>query len=188
MVFPPLSQDPLPYVVTGAASAVLDAPCSEEHTTEFVSRKSLLSPAPRRILLVDRDPDARKLARCFLESEGHQVFSCDDPARAVRFFCLQGRVDLLLTDIDLPYLSGIQLAREAVAARPQLPVVIASPEAPAGTIRNYLAQRGWQYLAKPYDIPAMLELVRNLMARPSALSRPVVRLANPPSRRPSEVA
>ncbi len=185
----PRSQRPPVCAATGSSSALLDAPSSTDQQTGLDRLPPLLAPSPRRILLVDRDGDTRRLARCFLESEGHLVFSCGDPVRAVRTFCYRERIDLLLADLDMPYLSGIQLAREAVAVRPLVPVVITSAEEPAPAIRGYIAQRGWQYLPKPYDIPLLLEIVRELVERPAKrTSRQVATLRGPASLRPFEVA
>jgi DNA-binding NtrC family response regulator len=167
----------------GSASALLDEPEYESRVDAARSRPTDVAPSPKSILLVDADPESRRLARSFLESEGHRVISCGDPVRALRTFCYREKVDLLLTDLDMPYLSGIQLAREASAVRPFVPILIASSVNPGPALMGYISQRGWYFLNKPYDVPALLEEVRELLEpRDKKADRRVVQAIRPPKR------
>lgn len=116
----------------------------------------------KRILLVDEDPDLRKLTRAFLQAEGYRVFSCGDPARAVRSFCNQDAVDLLLTDLHMPDVSGIRLACEIRSVYPTLPIIISGSiltEEVWASIQHF----GWHFLSKPFHVPELLELIRELL-------------------------
>ena len=81
---------------------------------------------PSTILLVDDDPDIRSLTRTFLAHEGYSVLSSGDAERAVQIFRAVPQIDLLVTDLYMPGQSGMELARELKAMRPELPVLMIS--------------------------------------------------------------
>lgn len=78
-----------------------------------------------RILFVDDEPALAEIGREMLQSLGYQVTAETDPRQALdRFRSDPRQVDLLITDQNMPGLSGADLAREALAARPDLPVLM----------------------------------------------------------------
>ena len=83
------------------------------------------SPAPsERILLVDDDAAVLEVARQILESLGYAVTPCGDPRRALGVLEDGSvRLALLLTDLAMPGMDGMTLAREARRLRPALPIV-----------------------------------------------------------------
>jgi DNA-binding NtrC family response regulator len=117
----------------------------------------------KRILLVDQDPDLRKLTGAFLQAEGYRVFSCGDPQRAVRTFCNQDAIDLLLTDLHMPDASGMRLACEISSVYPALPIII-SGSILTDEVWTSIQYFGWHFLSKPFHIPDVLELIRELLA------------------------
>src|SRR5579864_30728 len=75
--------------------------------------------SPSTILLVDDDPDIRSLTRTFLEHEGYTVLSSGDAERASQIFRAVLRINLLITDLYMPGRSGMELAQELKALRPE---------------------------------------------------------------------
>ena len=74
------------------------------------------------------------------------------------------QVDLLLTDVVMPHMTGTELAARAVASHPGLPIVLMS-----GYTTEDLAQRGLELshghlLTKPFDPPTLLRLVNQLLS------------------------
>jgi two-component system cell cycle sensor histidine kinase/response regulator CckA len=81
----------------------------------------------RKILLVDDDPSIVMLARLTLERRGHQVTAFSDAGEALRAFAADpDAFDLVVSDLAMPGVSGFQVAREVLAIRPDVPVVLAS--------------------------------------------------------------
>ncbi|MGZ8470907.1 MAG: response regulator, partial [Gemmatirosa sp.] len=63
------------------------------------------------VLVVDDEPAVRRFARMVLEGAGHRVLEASDGAEAVRRLAVHsGRIDLVLTDVEMPELSGPALA------------------------------------------------------------------------------
>ena len=74
------------------------------------------------ILVADDDSQIRRLVRAVLEAEGHQVTAVADGLEAVRAAGAMA-FDLVLCDVFMPGLDGIQTLRQLRQERPELPVV-----------------------------------------------------------------
>jgi CheY-like chemotaxis protein len=86
-----------------------------------------VSSARKTILVVEDDPDVREYASHVLEEYGYTVLSAPDGATALAILRDVGPpIDLLFTDIVMPGLDGIEVARRAVAQLPGLKVLFAS--------------------------------------------------------------
>lgn len=102
----------------------------------------------RTILVVEDDADTRELACELLGALGHAASGSASAEHALGL--LQEReIDVLFTDLNLPGLSGIELASRALALRPGLKVILASGE---GRSIALPAGSGITLLPKPYDL------------------------------------
>jgi two-component system, cell cycle response regulator CpdR len=113
------------------------------------------------ILLVDDEPDFREVMVTILTRAGHTVFAAADGYEGVRLLA-EHWVDLLITDVRLPGVDGLQLARQAKVMRPNLRIIYisgfyASVEPSAGPIHGRL-------MAKPIDPAELLQEVRRALA------------------------
>jgi CheY-like chemotaxis protein len=114
-----------------------------------------------RILLADDDKGARDLVRRALELDGHTVVTADDGSEALSLF-KSGKFDLLVTDVQMPGLDGIALAKEAMARDAALRVAVMS--AYADKLDPALAKRGARLLMKPTTIERIRAEVRAALA------------------------
>lgn len=81
----------------------------------------------KAILVVEDDDVVRMLTTEVLEEFGYQVLSAEDAEQALRTLAAADtRIDLLLTDVGLPGMSGPELARQALTLRPELAILFAS--------------------------------------------------------------
>jgi CheY-like chemotaxis protein len=119
---------------------------------------------PSTVLLVEDEPDVRKLTRTFLEHEGYRVFSSGDAERAVQIFRSVPGIDLLVTDVYLPGRSGWGLAQELKSLRHDLPVLLISGGILAEEQEAKLQKEGWHFLAKPFRLPELLSTVHRILA------------------------
>ena len=104
--------------------------------------------------------------------DGHQVISYGDPREALTAFHEQRAAhpfDLLLTDLQMPHLSGIELAQKIAHVCPALPVLLISGSVLTHEARGTVFSRGWTFLSKPFAVPALLTHVRSMV---SATARP----------------
>lgn len=84
-------------------------------------------PPPSRVLVVEDQPDVRKLLRALLEAEGHEVLEAGGAAAALQILESESpRPRLLVTDLVMPGLAGQDLVRRATALAPELRVLVIS--------------------------------------------------------------
>ncbi|HZT38419.1 MAG TPA: response regulator [Bryobacteraceae bacterium] len=111
------------------------------------------------ILLVDDSPRVRPLVRQILTDAGWNVLEAGRPEEALRL--LEGRepeIDLLLTDIMMPGMSGVELAHRAKAERPGIRVLCMS-----GFDVYEGVQEGVEFIAKPFHPTALVEKIRDML-------------------------
>jgi CheY-like chemotaxis protein len=82
--------------------------------------------AQKTILVVDDDPDVRDYASWVLEECGYSVLTAPDGATALLMLHSHEQIDVLFTDIVMPGLDGIEVARRALQQMPGLKVLFAS--------------------------------------------------------------
>ena len=115
----------------------------------------------RRILLVDDDEALARVHRLLLERVGYQVTSVTRPTQALDQAL--DSYDLLITDLNMPELSGVELAQAACQRAPGLAVLLLSGDlTPAA---SQLAQeRGWRTLRKPYSAHELAQATLQALA------------------------
>jgi CheY-like chemotaxis protein len=117
-----------------------------------------------RILLVEDDEDIRASARELLEVLGYDVRAVSSAEEAQEALATGG-FDVLFTDVSLPGMSGVELAREAVRQRPGLRVIIASGHGSAvATGGGELAEA--VLLPKPYALEQIQSALEQVRASP----------------------
>jgi signal transduction histidine kinase/CheY-like chemotaxis protein len=106
------------------------APHQLEHEPAAASRRpvsSLPPDAPARVLFVDDEPALAKAVARVLRQDGYHVTAFTQPREALEAFRQHpDDFDLLAVDYNMPNISGVDLAREVLSLRPDLPVIIAS--------------------------------------------------------------
>jgi len=86
--------------------------------------------APRHLLVIDDNPACRHTFGCLLRRLGHQVEEAENGSAGLAVL-RQTPVDLVLTDLRMPGLTGWEVARRAKALQPGLPVVLVTGSAHA---------------------------------------------------------
>ena len=79
---------------------------------------------PAHILVVEDDADTRRALSLLLDDMGYSVSSAGSGAEALRYMDSGEPCDAVITDVLMPGMSGVELARLARAARPELPIVL----------------------------------------------------------------
>ncbi len=116
----------------------------------------------QRILVVEDDGDMRRLNTAALKSSGYAVDAARDGAAA--WEAVQaGNYDLVITDNNMPRLTGMELVRKLRSARMKLPVIMATGTLPT----EELVQNPWLEpvitLAKPYATELLLDTVKDVL-------------------------
>jgi len=127
-----------------------------------------LVPEPVRdtILLVEDEPGIRGLVRKILRREAYNVMEAGSAEEAIAMAAsVAGRIDLLVTDVMLPKLTGRDLAEHLRAARPDLKVLYISGYTDDDAVRTGAIPPGARFLQKPFTLGALVEKVRESLAK-----------------------
>jgi len=117
-----------------------------------------------KILLVEDDPDVQFTVQSGLSRESHTVEIADDGQRALeRLACYQ--YDLILLDIDLPILSGVEVCKRYRVSGGKTPILMLTGKSSVPEKEAGLDSGADDYLTKPFDIRELLARLRALLRR-----------------------
>lgn len=117
------------------------------------------------ILLVEDELMVRKMAADLLESEGFSVLEADSPSKAIEIEQnFNGTIDLLLTDVIMPEMSGVELYKKLQHGRPSMPVLYISGYASEADIRNGNLEITVNFLKKPFAVEPFIKMVRQVLS------------------------
>jgi PAS domain S-box-containing protein len=121
------------------------------------------------ILVVEDQPELRKLARMVLEDHGYKVLAADN-ARDALFLSERhaGPIHLMLTDVVMPGMNGRELADRLKPLRPEMKVVYMSGYTANAIVEHGVLEPGIEYLQKPVSPDALAAKVRGMLGPPRA--------------------
>jgi two-component system cell cycle sensor histidine kinase/response regulator CckA len=116
------------------------------------------------ILVVDDNETILKCVVAVLERANFQVLSADNGANAIEVAKeTEGRIDLLLSDVDMPLMSGPYLGETLKKNRPDLHVMLMS----GGVDGNLLVLNyGWAFIQKPFVAAKLVQMILNVLHSP----------------------
>ena len=132
---------------------------------------------PARILLVDDDAGITETLQRVLVEEGH-VVAVEHRGDAGLARAIEEPFNVIVTDLRLPGLTGLELVRQLHTARPRLPIILITAFGTAETAIEATKFGAYDYLLKPFDIGQLLELIgravdsNRLMSEPVTLGEP----------------
>jgi DNA-binding response OmpR family regulator len=132
----------------------------------FAPAQKPVSPA-QRILVVEDDAVIRELNAEVLICHGYQVADAEDGAAGWEALHAD-RFDLMITDHEMPRLSGVELVKKARSARMTLPIILATGRVP----EQELERHPWLQLAatlrKPFSPDQLVKTVKRVLGAPEA--------------------
>jgi len=138
-----------------------------DQPVEGVGAKQPLAEAPRgteTILLAEDEQDVRELAREFLESGGYTVIEATNAQDALRLAARhENKIDLLVTDMVMPGMSGQHLAARLQQDRPGLSIIYMSGYSEHAATESAHSTLNAPLLTKPFSRKAILRAVRETL-------------------------
>jgi DNA-binding response OmpR family regulator len=116
-----------------------------------VTEEEKLAQFPKRILVVDDEPRTRALIWDILSEEDYDVGLCASGEEALERLARE-RFDLILADIKMPGMSGLELLSHVRALAPEARVVLITAYASMDTAIVAVRYRAFDYLVKPFDL------------------------------------
>jgi len=118
----------------------------------------------KTILLVEDEPSIRESMAVFLEEQGLTVDEAQSGAEALSFID-EKDYDVILTDLKMAGLSGVELYREATKRRPNLGkrFVMLTGDVFSEDTRAFFEEHGCPYLLKPFELPDLLAVLEGLL-------------------------
>ena len=122
--------------------------------------------AQRTILVVEDERIMLRLLEKFLSRQGYQVLLAADGEQAIDGYCRhKTQIDVVLLDVGLPKISGVDVFRKMKKENPDVRVVVASGYLDA-RMKTEMYRAGVKaFLDKPYLLPEMLETLRSVTER-----------------------
>lgn len=118
-----------------------------------------------KILIVDDDQRILVLFRCLLKAEGYEPVLAENGEEGVAAI-KKGDLDLVITDLRMPYLDGLSVLRQSKALQPDLPVILLTAYGSEETTVEAVEAGVFDYLSKPFKVADLLATIkRALMAK-----------------------
>ncbi len=123
-------------------------------------------PGTETILFVEDEQSVRELVCEYLSARGYHVLEASDGLQALEMAAAHtGKIQLLITDVVMPKLSGRELAARLAATRPDLKVLYISGYTDDSVFRHGVLQGGMAFLQKPFNLKALAAKIREILER-----------------------
>ncbi len=120
-----------------------------------------------KILIVDDDPSLREFLEIFFLNEGYGVLCASDGTEALEILKKEN-VALVLTDMKMPEMDGLQLLRAIKEEHPGLPVIMITAFASLESAVEAMNEGAWDYLPKPFQLEEVREVVEKALSSANA--------------------
>ncbi len=124
----------------------------------------------RNILVVDDEPQITRVLKTTLSSQGYAIRTANDGDEALQVM-KEWTPDLLITDLRMPHMNGLELCRH-VRAKSPLPIIVLSVKGEEKIKVDALDAGADDYVTKPFSVNELLARVRAAMRRVSAGQQP----------------
>jgi len=117
---------------------------------------------PETILLVEDERNVRSFVLSLLNKAGYTVITAVDGLDAMeKASKFGGSIELLLSDVEMPRLTGVELATQFFQQRPDTRILLMSG-LPSGLL---ILNEGWQFLPKPFAATMLLAKIRHILKK-----------------------
>jgi DNA-binding NtrC family response regulator len=119
-------------------------------------------PERKQILVVDDEPNLRRVLAAQLVRDGYDVHAAEDGEEGLRLL-EENHIDLVITDLRMPKVDGMELLRRALAMDGELPVVMITAHGTVDNAVEALKTGAFDYLTKPFDQAEVRAIVKKAL-------------------------
>jgi signal transduction histidine kinase/CheY-like chemotaxis protein len=131
---------------------------------EIVEMKQPVASGRETVLLVEDEPMVRALAREVLEQYGYTVICAADGQEGLDICkAFAGRIDLIITDVVMPRMSGREMAESVVSVRPDARILYMSGFTDDAIVRHGMLDEDFPFIQKPFSPEALASKARELL-------------------------
>jgi two-component system, cell cycle sensor histidine kinase and response regulator CckA len=118
----------------------------------------------KTVLVVDDEPEIRKLVSAMMAQFGYTALTADSGEHALTVYRNQSEpIDLLITDVVAPGMSGPMLADKLTALQPDLKVLYISGYDSTQVVQKYVVEKGHALLIKPFAVAELRKKVEEIL-------------------------
>ena len=118
------------------------------------------------ILVIDDERSMREFLSIMLEKEGYKVIAMDNGNDALDFI-KKNNYDLIITDIKMPKVSGINILRESMALHTNTPVIMITAFASTDVAVEAMKLGAYDYITKPFKVDEIKVIIKNAIEKKS---------------------
>jgi two-component system response regulator PilR (NtrC family) len=115
-----------------------------------------------RLLVVDDEPSMREFLEIMLSQDGYEVITSASGEEGFKIYRKE-TPDLVLTDVKMPGMSGLDLIREIHSLDPAVPIIAITAYASADDALRAVREGAYDYLSKPFQIEDLRIIIRNAL-------------------------
>jgi DNA-binding NtrC family response regulator len=132
-----------------------------------------IQPQKPRILIVDDEFHSRQILRTSAEELGYEVVDTASPEEAKRLARFEA-FDILITDLKMPTMDGIQLLESIRLHDPQLSVVVVTAHGSIETAVDAMKKGAEDYLLKPIELPVFELMLQRIQSKRALIRENIV--------------
>jgi nitrogen regulation protein NR(I) len=115
-------------------------------------------PERKQVLIVDDEPNLRKILSAQLSRDGYDVLTAEDGEQGLHLL-REHHIDLVITDLKMPKVDGMTLLKRALEEEPELPVVLITAHGTIDTAVEALKRGAFDFVTKPFDKDEVRQIV-----------------------------
>ena len=115
-------------------------------------------PEKKQVLIVDDEPNLRRILSAQLSRDGYEVHDAEDGAQGLQFL-REHHIDLVITDLKMPKVDGMALLKQALQDDPDRPIIMITAHGTVDTAVEALKSGAFDYLTKPFDKDEVRQVV-----------------------------
>jgi DNA-binding NtrC family response regulator len=122
----------------------------------------MMLPERKQILVVDDEPNLRRVLSAQLARDGYDVHTAEDGAQGLALLA-EHHIDLVITDLRMPNIDGMELLRRALAIDADLPIVMMTAHGTVDNAVEALKTGAFDYVTKPFDQDEVRAVVKKAL-------------------------